>query len=328
MLFVHISPDRVSFVKKDMDILARHFDVREVFYRYRRDVPKVARGTLWADVTFSWFAWDQAAWAVRFSRMFGRKSIVIVGGFDVISMPEISYGNLLNPRPARRTRYAITHATRAIAISRSIREDAQRFTGRQDIGLAYHGFDSKAFKPGGAKQPIALTVGTLNHSNLKRKGMETFVKAAAFAPEIPFRMVGKVEQDAFEAIKGFIPANLTLVGKVDSNALLEEMQKAAVYVQPSAHEGFGCSLAEAMLCGCIPVVTDAGAIPEVVGDTGIFVPREDPKATAIAIRQALENRDGARARSRIAEMFPLSKREAALVAAVEEVLGGKTGDAR
>ena len=325
VLFVHISPDRVSFVRKDMDILARHFELREIFYRYRRDVPKVASGTLWADVTFSWFAWDQAAWAVRFSRILGRKSIVIVGGFDVISMPEISYGNLLNPRPAKRTRYAITRATRAIAISQSIRADAERFTGRKDIGMIYHGFDPEAFKPSGPKQPIALTVGTLNTSNLKRKGMETFVRAAGFATEIPFRFVGKVEHDAFKAIKRFIPANLTFVGRVDSKTLLEEMQKAAVYVQPSAHEGFGCSLAEAMLCGCIPVVTDAGAIPEVVGDTGIYVPREDPEATAKAVRQALGMGDGARARARIVEMFPLSKRETALVAAVEEVLGRKAG---
>jgi len=325
VLFVHISPDRVSFVKKDMDAFARHFEVREVLYRYRRDIPKVARGTLWADATFSWFAWDQAAWAVRFSRLLGRKSIVIVGGFDVISMPEISYGNLLNPHLARRTRYAITHATRAIAVSRSLREDARRFTGRQDIGLIYHGFDPEAFKPSGPKQPIALTVGTLNLSNLKRKGMETFVRAAQLASEIQFRLVGKVEQDALDAIKGSIPDNLTLAGKADSKTLLEEMQKAAVYVQPSAHEGFGCSLAEAMLCGAIPVVTDAGAIPEVVGDTGIYVPREDPEATAMAVRKALGMKDGARARTRIAEMFPLDKREAALVAAVEEVLGGKAG---
>ena len=325
VLFVHISPDLVSFVKKDIEILSRHFEVRPLLYRSRRDIWRVMTGALWADVTFSWFAWDQAAWAVRLSRMLGRKSIVIVGGFDVISMPEISYGNLLNPRPAKRTRYAITRATRAIAISQSIMEDAQRFTGRQDIGLIYHGFDSEAFKPSGPKQPIALTVGTLNLSNLKRKGMETFIRAAQFAPEIPFRLVGKVEQDAFDAINGFIPDNLTLVGKVDSKTLLEEMQKAAVYVQPSAHEGFGCSLAEAMLCGDIPVVTNAGAIPEVVGDTGTYVPREDPEATAMAVRQALGMNDGMKARTRIAEMFPLSKREAALVAAVEEVLGGKAG---
>jgi glycosyltransferase involved in cell wall biosynthesis len=325
VLFAHISPDRVSFVKKDMDILARHFEVREVFYRFRRDVPKVARGTLWADVTFSWFAWDQAAWSVRFSRMLGRKSIVIVGGFDVVGMPEISYGNLLNPRSAKRTRYAITRATRAIAVSQSIRGDAQRFTGRQDIGLIYHGFDSEAFKPSGPKQPIALTVGTLNRSNLARKGMETFVRAAAFAPEIQFRLVGKVEQDGFDAIKGFIPDNLTLLGEVDLKVLLGEMQKAAVYVQPSAHEGFGCSLAEAMLCGAVPVVTNTGAIPEVVGDNGIYVPRENPKATAVAIRQAIEMKDGTRARKRIADMFPLSKREAAIIAAVENVLGGKAG---
>ena len=32
----------------------------------------------------------------------------------------------------------------------------------------------------------------------------------------------------------------------------------SVYVQPSLHEGFGLSVAEAMSAGCVPVVTSAG----------------------------------------------------------------------
>ena len=98
--------------------------------------------------------------------------------------------------------------------------------------------------------------------------------------------------------------------------MLKYYQRAKVYVQVSAHEGFGCSLAEAMLCECVPVVTNKGAIPEVVGDTGFYVPYGDLKATAEAIKEALKSDRGKEARERIKRMFPVEKREEKLVSLI------------
>jgi glycosyltransferase involved in cell wall biosynthesis len=321
VLFVHISPDMVSFVKKDIEILSRNFEVRPLLYRSRRDIWRVKTGALWADVTFSWFAWDQAAWATRFAKLFHRKSIVVVGGFDVVKMPEISYGNLLHPRPAARTRYAITHADRVIAVSQSLKADAERFSGRHDIEVVYHGFDAEQYTPSGPKDPVVLTVGAVNQSNLKRKGLEWFIKAAAHAPDLSFRLVGRIEPGMLQAIKEMAPPNLQLVGEVDSKTLLAEMRRARVYVQVSAHEGFGCSLAEAMLCGCVPVVSDRGAIPEVVGETGIYVSPGNPHDLADGVRRAFENTQlGDLARERIASLFPLQKRRETLLSLTTELL--------
>ncbi len=121
-----------------------------------------------------------------------------------------------------------------------------------------------------------------------------------------------------DRLKDLVPANLEIVGEVNDETLISEMRRAAVYVQVSAHEGFGCSLAEAMLCEAVPVVTSAGAIPEVVGDTGIYVPRNDPIATANAVKQALTSWSGSAARKRVAEMFPLARREKRLIDLVNE----------
>jgi len=73
------------------------------------------------------------------------------------------------------------------------------------------------------------------------------------------------------------------------------------------------SLAEAMLCKCVPVVTNRGAIPEVVGDTGFYVPYGDPKATAEGINKALNSNLGKQARQRILTHFPVQKREEELL---------------
>ena len=53
--------------------------------------------------------------------------------------------------------------------------------------------------------------------------------------------------------------------------LVNYMQRAKYYLQLSAHEGFGISMAEAMSCGCIPIGFDRGAIPEVISTYGKVV---------------------------------------------------------
>ncbi len=320
ILFVHINSLDVSFIKKDIDILSQNYEVRTVHYKTRWDIRRIIAGALWADLTLSWFTWDQAMWATRFSKLFRKKSVVIVGGFDVVKMPEIPYGNLLYPHPAARTLYALRKANKVIAVSNSLKKDAENFSGRTDIDIIYHGFDANQYIPPIHKERFALTVGGVNKSTLKRKGLETFIKTASLVPDIPFKLIGKVEPDILEFVKGMAPENLQLMGRVNFETLTDEMRKAAVYVQVSAHEGFGCSLAEAMLCGAVPVVTKRGAIPEVVGDTGIYVPYGDPRATAEAVRAALEAADGMKARKRVVDHFPLEGRRNRLLKLIDTLL--------
>jgi glycosyltransferase involved in cell wall biosynthesis len=68
---------------------------------------------------------------------------------------------------------------------------------------------------------------------------------------------------------------------------------------------------EAMSCGCTPIITERGALPEVVGNIGFYVPYGDEKATAEAVKKALYATGilGEKARERIKELFSLQKRE-------------------
>jgi glycosyltransferase involved in cell wall biosynthesis len=93
-------------------------------------------------------------------------------------------------------------------------------------------------------------------------------------------------------------------------------------VQVSRHEGFGLAVAEAMLAGCVPVVMDVTAMPEVVGDAGVLISSQDPQAVADGIATALDaGPEGARrARQRILDRFPLQIRRDGILAVVEEEL--------
>ena len=100
------------------------------------------------------------------------------------------------------------------------------------------------------------------------------------------------------------------------------LEKASIYVQASRHEAFGLSMAEAMLCGCIPVVSTYGAIPEVAGDQGVYFKSLDEAALSNAIQEAIQssqNRNRSRIRARIEENFPLNKRFLLLASLLENL---------
>ena len=91
-------------------------------------------------------------------------------------------------------------------------------------------------------------------------------------------------------------------------------------VQASIHEGFGYSVAEAMLCECVPVTSRKAALPEVVGNCGLYVDDLNPQSVANKIKEALASDLGQEARARIMQEFPLEKRREALLAEVGKVM--------
>ena len=66
--------------------------------------------------------------------------------------------------------------------------------------------------------------------------------------------------------------------------LAARYREAAAFVYPSKYEGFGIPPLEAMSHGCPVVCSNAGAIPEVVGDAGVYFDPNKPEE----LRTALE----------------------------------------
>ena len=60
---------------------------------------------------------------------------------------------------------------------------------------------------------------------------------------------------------------------IDREELLPHIQDAAFYIHPNVWEETFCvSLAEAMSCGCFPITTDMGALPETSNRMGKYIP--------------------------------------------------------
>ena len=325
ILFVRTS--KSSFIQKDLEILRKHFEVRVVEgiilnksepKSTLKSVFKMLKGILWADITFSWFASTHAFWAVRLSKIFKKKSIVVVGGIDVAKVPEIGYGWMLNPKTARKVRYVLKNADKVLAVSEFTKKEILKYTNHKNVKLVYNGIDCDKFKPKDKKEDLVITIGSILKDRIKLKGLEAFVESAKFLPKVMFIVIG-LSMDTINYLKTLATSNVKFIGFLSQEDLIQYYQKAKVYCQLSYRESFGMSLAEAMLCECVPVVTNNAALPEVVGDTGFYVPYGDEKATAEAIKKALNSDKGKEARERIKNMFPIKRRERELIRIIKRM---------
>jgi len=83
-------------------------------------------------------------------------------------------------------------------------------------------------------------------------------------------------------------------------------------------ETFGVATAEAMSCGCVPVVSEVPSLREVTGETGYVVNRKDIDSIVNAIRKSFESTSAQRlACSEYVKQFDIDRRAERLLEAVK-----------
>jgi glycosyltransferase involved in cell wall biosynthesis len=125
-----------------------------------------------------------------------------------------------------------------------------------------------------------LAVGTRE----PRKGLDVLAEAVSRGPGLPLVVVGP---DGWGDVE---PVGLAL-GRLSDRELSVVMRRATVLAVPSLAEGFGLPLLEAMALGVPVVHSDAPALVEVAGGTGVTVRRGDADALAEALRRVLDEPD-------------------------------------
>lgn len=315
-----------TFVKIDKELLEQRYDVASVYIKK----PSPALFTqLWqqtqdVDLVVAWFAsWHSlpiflAAAARRMPR------ILITGGYDVAYEPEINYGLRLGGLPRLISGIVFRLATIALPFSEASYQEALRntpLTVAKTKTILLGVLDNSLFATPATKEPIVFTVAAINAASIARKGIKILVEAAQYLPDIQFVIVGKALDNSIEKLQEIATPNVKFTGFMSDEELAKLRRQAKVYAQPSVHEGFGLAVAEAMLARCIPVVSQRGSLPEVVGNTGIYTDLE-PEAVANAIQKALQIDDskGVYARQRILETFPIEHRAEQLYAAIDSLL--------
>jgi glycosyltransferase involved in cell wall biosynthesis len=323
ILYVHSR--KASFVAIDRDILAERYEVEDLYQPGRWPNPvKVIGGVLRADLVFGWFASWHTFFPITLAWLLGKPSVMIVGGFDTANMPDIGYGYQRAGLRQWASRWIMRRATRLATNSRYSLSEIERNTPipPSRVRVIHHGVPDPFGEEPDPKEREALTVGAIDRTTLVQKGQIPFVDAAGLLPDVRFTLAGKWLDESVEELRGRAGENVEFTGWLSDADLHAAYRRAAVYVQASRHEGFGLAVAEAMLAGCVPVVMNVTAMPEVVGDAGVLIESQEPDEVAGGVRRALElGPDAAhRARERIVTEFPMDRRREGILAVVEDAL--------
>ena len=318
ILFVYVNYS--TFVKADFGILTEFADVTKYQFKPGKGVVRTGIEVLKEftylifnifkfDSVFIWFGDYHSLLPVLFAKLLGKKSFVVIGGYDVSTLKQYKYGAFSNPIRALFTRNTFKFVDVCLPVAQALKDKLHVINPRAVAETIATSVDPAKFNFSLYERPkrIITVSGTDNYQRMMIKGLDRFRELAICMPEFDFIIIG-----ASENVKSYfdpLPANLTLLPALDFNLLTAQYQDASFYAQLSRSEGLPNALCEAMLCGCIPLGTNVGDIEITIGDAGLTIDDWKPEVLAAFIRldhNNMELRD--RARERILTRYDPSVR--------------------
>lgn len=193
------------------------------------------------------------------------------------------------------TAISIYVSKRIIAISNATKQDIVRHYpyASKKICVTYLGYDKDKYNTNISENDVRhilkkysivddyiLFLGTLKPSKNLEGTIEAFAGLKSQFSNLKLVVAGKkgwLYQQIFEKVKKLnIEERVLFTGFVDEDDKACLYKCAKVLISPSFTEGFGLHVLESMACGTPVVVSDAGSLPEIAGEAGVYV---DPKNT-------------------------------------------------
>ncbi len=317
ILFLHAI--NRSFIEIDYQILSEKYYVKKLMINLRniKNLIKSFIFTFNHSIIYFWFASPIFLPLVIFSKMIGKKQIVVVGGFEVADVKYKKYKYGLRNRLFQKNLVSLilNNSTAVFPVSNYTKKGVLSFSKPKIIETIYNGINIEKFNKikGIEKENIVITVASDVGKQYYIKGLGTFVDIAKKMPKTRFLLIGKCDTK-HKLVKKKLkskPKNLTVLGFINQDVLIKLYSKAKVYVQLSLHESFGLALTEAMLCECVPVIANTSALPEIIGKVGYKVKYNDIEDSIKKISMALNSskEHQKQARERIIKNFPLTRRK-------------------
>lgn len=333
VLFVYTN--RSSFVKKDIEILAKNYNVDEwcfdAFPKWKTPFTLLKQlfflllNTRKYGIIITQFASYHSMLPSLIGRLFQVPVLIICGGTESAGFPSINYGNFNKKSLAWATMISINNATHLAPKHQSLIDfkydyDMHDFprqgllTFIKDFKTPYtiieNGYDDNKFKCIATKKKntfisVAAGIGTSNIIQLK--GIDLIIDVAPFFMDCTFYLIGVVEGSKLN-LKS---SNVICLPALKNEELIQRYSEAEFYMQLSMSEGFPNAICEAMLCECIPIASNVNALPDIVGETGFILHHRNVDELKTLIENALKcDKEMLRLKTRkhIAENFTIEKR--------------------
>lgn len=191
-------------------------------------------------------------------------------------------------------RRAVQRAGAVVCVSHALAYTARALLGDEfPLAVIPGGVDSRTFyvRDDGPRSGL-LYVGNLTAV----KNVDVLIEALALARDsrvLPTAIVGDgALQPHLEGLvrRRELESTVTFLGTLGRQEVADRMRLARVLVLPSAREGWGAVVAEALACGTPVVASRVGGIPEILEEPagGAFVDPGDPEQLSRAMLDAYE----------------------------------------
>ena len=352
VLFIKKSGTASKFVLNDLEIIQEKYAVSSYDFKISNNIFIVAALTkqffyllfnIWRyKLVYIWFADYYSFLPVLFAGIFGKKSIICVGGYECTYIPEIGIGVFTKASFSKRIRafcvtYSLKNCSMILPVDGTLVENVNTYIYsdtpekeplhdgmktfipglKTEIETIHLGFDSEVFKKKQsiAKEKSVVSAGLIvNENEFKRKGFDLLVEAAGRMKDVKFVLIG-LNEEYYNKLSELKLDNLELLKITSYERLIEEYSKAKVFAQISMFEGMPSTICEAMLCECIPVGSNVNGIPKIIDGTGFIVNKKDINEVVETLYKALNSPAdfGVRARQQILANFPIEKRTTKLL---------------
>lgn len=294
-MILYLFPVRTTFIERDLEMIGPVCEIVPLEFTQRP----------WKLPFFLVFQFFQLLWylpktsqylcffggyhtvlPVIFGKFFGKQCTIQAGGTDCINMPEIGYGNFRKNPLAWATAYSFKNCSLILPVAEALVSQQYSYDPKINpkqgllqlipnlktpIQVIPNGFDTEFWVDLGMDRVkhsfISVATHTSSPARARVKGYDLIEQLAAQNPEWSFTLVGDV------AYQTSLP-NIRVLGKETAAGLVGLYNVHEYYLQLSSSEGFPNALGEAMACGCIPIGSNVGAIPEIIGDTGLLLKRK------------------------------------------------------
>jgi glycosyltransferase involved in cell wall biosynthesis len=153
--------------------------------------------------------------------------------------------------------------------------------------------DTRTFHPGATTQLdlppcYALFVGSLQPRKNLARLLEAWVRVKDVLPDA-WLLIAGTGGSAFRPVPLSATQRVKFLGAVPDAELPGLYARAAVFILPSLDEGFGLPVLEAMASGTMVLASSAGALPEVVGDSGLSFDPLDVAEIAVTLQRGFQD---------------------------------------
>lgn len=290
------------------------------------------------DFYFSWWASGSILPLIK-SIISNKPLICIAGGneatFHRDSLSNNAIGYLNYPFYKKlAVRIVLIFSTRLLIVSNFMLDSTKKLGCTNPI-VVHNCVDTNLFTPIiGGKNNYILSIFKLDESVVEIKRGDIYIRAIKLVvdsyPQQIFYIIGKFG-NAYERLLNLVKNlnlvnNVHFINEIPNSELVSWLQYAKLYVQISDTETFGLSIAEAMSCTTPVLVSKRGAIPEVVGEFGIYVDHNSYFDVARGIVSFLNKNDhekkylGFKLRNRVIENFSYESRKKNLQKIIKQII--------